>query len=70
MNRHERRARQAAGKSAAKREASIRATLDYLANVAGPTATGATLFLPNGEVLYLDATTARELAGKPAGGRQ
>jgi hypothetical protein len=37
---------------------------------AGPTATGATLILPSGERLYIDADDARAMAGNvPARGR-
>lgn len=71
MNRHQRRAAAARARRAAQpdRAKLIRQTLAVLA-ASGPSATGATLILPDGEVLHLDAMDARVMAGDaPARGR-
>ncbi len=48
------------------RARTIAAALDYLANVAAPTATGATVRLPSGGTLYLSADLARAMcSGQP-----
>lgn len=62
MNRHARRATAARDRKADRAEM-IRLALDYLANVAAPTASGATLMLPDGSTLYLSADDARALHG-------
>ena len=70
MNRHERRAQRAAERKRQARSNAIAISLAYLGGVAAPTVTGATLFCPDGESIYLDADAARAMAGtKPAGGR-
>jgi len=49
----------------------IRLACRYLATIAEPTATGATLFLPDGCTIYLSADDARAVHGReaPRGGR-
>jgi len=71
MNRHGRRAE--AAKRSQRRDLrgdTIRTTLRALADAAecDTTISGATLFMPSGEVIYLDADHARAMAdGKPGG---
>ncbi len=67
MNRQQRRA-QAAQQRKLSRTESIELALATLAN-AGPTATGATLILPDGSTQYLSADDARAMHGdgKPGG---
>ncbi len=62
MNRQQRRAAARGGAKADRPQAIVQA-LDALAlaSAADPTVTGATLMLPNGEVLHLDAETARAM---------
>jgi hypothetical protein len=66
MNRHARRAA-AAQERKPRDAAAIRQAFHYLAHVAAPTATGATLFLPDGSTLYLSADDARALYSEPKG---
>jgi hypothetical protein len=69
MNRHQRRAATAQSQKTHERAAAIRLAMAALAK-AGPTATGATLMLPDGEVLHLNAADAHALAGRlPGKGR-
>ncbi|CAH2606532.1 conserved protein of unknown function (plasmid) [Rhodovastum atsumiense] len=67
MNRHQRRAATAQNRQQPGRTDLIGLSLDILANVAAPTATGATLILPSGGSLYLPAETARAWCGKSVG---
>ncbi len=59
MNRQQRRAAQAQSRQAMTRAEVIQAAVGYLAEVAGPSATGATVIMPDGEMLYLSADDAR-----------
>lgn len=69
MNRYQRRAEEARHRKAASRDVTIRLALAALA-AAGPTATGATVMLPDGELLYFSVETARAMTSNaPAGGR-
>ena len=65
MNRHQRRAaavlHQYREEQAQARGELIALAMKVLAN-SGPTATGATMMLPDGEVLHLDADHARAMA--------
>lgn len=70
MNRHQRRAAAAKAAQGGKpdRAELIRCVLAVLA-ASGPSATGATLILPDGEVLHLDVADARAMTGQaPARG--
>jgi hypothetical protein len=72
MNRHQRRAEatQARRMSAHDRAAAVAEAMHYLARVAAPTATGATLMHPDGTSTYINAADARSLYGDtPARGR-
>jgi hypothetical protein len=62
MNRHQRRADAARARKPDRAEA-IRIAVDYLANAAAPTVTGATLMFPDGSTLFLSADDARALHG-------
>lgn len=71
MNRHQRRAEatQARRMSAHDRAAAVAEAMHYLARVAAPTATGATLMHPDGSATFTRAAVARALYGaKPARG--
>ena len=68
MNRHQRRADAARDRKPADRAEVIRSVYNYLANIAAPTATGATLFLPDGSSLYLSADDARAMCGNAKSG--
>ncbi len=70
MNRHQRRADAAAVRKRPDRAEHIRLTLAYLANAAAPTATGATLILPDGSTTYLSAEDARAMHGTGKPGRR
>lgn len=63
MNRHQRRSDAARERKPAGRAEVIHFVYNHLANIAAPTATGATLFLPNGSSLYLSADDARAMCG-------
>lgn len=64
MNRYQRRAGAARERTALDRAGAIRLASACLANVAAPTATGVTLFLPDGGTAYVSAEDARALHGK------
>ena len=64
MNRQQRRAAAARNRKVNERAEAIAYTCDYLANIAAPTATGATLFLPDGQRMYISADDARTLYGR------
>lgn len=72
MNRHHRRAEAAEGRkrtTAHDKAATVAEALHYLARIAAPTATGATILFPDGSTAYLSADDARALYGdKPARG--
>jgi hypothetical protein len=61
MTRQQRRAADRA-EAKAKRAATISAAMDYLVNAAGPTATGATIIMPDGELVYVSVEQARQMA--------
>lgn len=61
MNRARRRAEAAKAHTAAARHEIVRHALACLASNTDPTVTGATLMLPSGETLYLDAAMARSM---------
>lgn len=63
MNRHQRRADAARDRKRLDRAEHIRFALDYLAHAAAPTATGATLILPDGSTTYVSAKDARAMHG-------
>ena len=70
MNRQQRRAEAARDRRLLDRAEAIRLASAYLANVAAPTATGITLFLPDGGTAYVSAEDARAMHGKgKPGGR-
>jgi len=62
MNRHQRKAEAAKARAAALRHAAVNDALAFIADCRDPTVTGATLMLPDGEVLHLSADTARAMA--------
>lgn len=64
MNRRQRRADAARDRKALDRAGAIRLASAYLANVAAPTATGVTLFLPDGGTAYVSVEDAKALHGK------
>lgn len=68
MNRHQRRAAAAKERKAPDRAEAIRLASDYLANAAEPTATGVTVFLPDGGTAYLSAEDARAFHSKGKSG--
>ena len=59
MNRQKRRAAAAKARAAKVRHTAVADALAYIAARDDPTITGATLFLPDGEVLHLSAEAAR-----------
>lgn len=69
MNRHQRRSDAARDRKRPDRAGHIRFALDYLANAAAPSVTGATLLMPDGSTTYLSAEDARAMhgTGKPGG---
>ena len=69
MNRRQRRAAKLKPQQAKDRDAAIDLAMQCLAS-ATKTATGATLLLPSGETIYLDAADARGMVGAwPTRGR-
>jgi hypothetical protein len=64
MNRKQRRAEEARARKAQEREGAIHLAIGMLRHLAGPTATGATLILADGKMLYLSAEMARVEPGK------
>ena len=70
MTPHRRRAASTKDRKALDRGEALRLACDYLANVAGPTATGITLILPNGDTAYVSVEDARAFHGKGEPGGQ
>jgi hypothetical protein len=63
LNRRQRRAHAAQERKGIERADMLKLATYYLANIADSTATGATVVMPNGEMLYLSADDARALYG-------
>lgn len=63
MNRRQRQAEAARERKALNRATVIRLTYNYLAHAAAPTATGITLYLPDGSATFVSAEDARAFHG-------
>ena len=62
MNRHQRRARAAKDRATRMRHAAVEDALAYIAELNDPSISGATVFLPDGQVLHVSAEMARAAA--------
>ena len=62
MNRHQRRAEAARNRATKIRHAAVEDVLAYMKATNDPTITGATLLLPDGQMLHVPAETAQAMA--------